>query len=96
MQLDKIFRTVVQYKASDIYVTTGTKPVLRINGDLVLIEEHPVFTKKMAEEYLLEVMNEEQRKYFAKNLDLLIYHRRYFTSRRVSVQYSSIGWKARK
>ena len=70
MQLDKIFRTAVQYRASDIYVTTGTKPVLRINGDLVLIEEHPVFSKKMAEEYLLEIMNEEQRKYFAKNLDL--------------------------
>jgi len=70
MQLDKIFRTAVQYKASDIYITTGSKPVLRINGDLILIEEHPVFTKKVAEEYLLEIMNDEQRKYFAKNLDL--------------------------
>ena len=70
MLLDKIFRTAVQYKASDIYVTTGSKPVLRINGDLILIEEHPVMTKKMAEEYLVETMNEEQKAYFAKNLDL--------------------------
>ncbi|MBU0667870.1 type IV pilus twitching motility protein PilT [Patescibacteria group bacterium] len=70
MQLDKIFRTAVQYKASDIYITTGSKPVLRINGDLILIEEHEVFTKKVAEEYLLEILNEEQKKYFAKNLDL--------------------------
>lgn len=70
MLLDKIFRTAVQYKASDIYVTSGSKPVLRINGDLILIEEHPVFTKKLAEEYILEILNEEQKKYFAKNLDL--------------------------
>lgn len=70
MQLDKIFRTAVQYKASDIYITSGSKPVLRINGDLILIEEHPVFTKKIAEEYLLEIMNEEQRKFFATNLEL--------------------------
>ncbi|HLG25392.1 MAG TPA: type IV pilus twitching motility protein PilT [Candidatus Gracilibacteria bacterium] len=70
MQIDKIFRTAVQYKASDIYITTGSKPVLRINGDLILIEEHPVFTKKMAEEYLLEVLNEEQKQYFAKNLEI--------------------------
>lgn len=70
MQLDKIFRTAVQYKASDIYITSGSKPVLRINGDLILVEEHPVFTKKLAEEYLLEVLNEEQQKYFAKNLDI--------------------------
>lgn len=70
MQLDKIFRTAVQYKASDIYITTGSKPVLRINGDLILIQEHPIFTKRMAEEYLLEIMNDEQRQFFAKNLDL--------------------------
>ena len=70
MLLDKIFRTAVQYKASDIYITTGSKPILRINGDLIVIEEHEVFTKKLAEEYLLEIMNEEQKKFFAKNLDL--------------------------
>lgn len=70
MQLDKIFRTAVQYKASDIYITTGSKPILRINGDLVHIEEHEELTKKVAEEYLLEVMNEEQKAFFAKNLEL--------------------------
>ena len=70
MQLDKIFRTAGQYKASDVYITTGSKPVLRINGDLVLIEEHPVLTKKMAEDYLLETMTDEQKAVFAKTLDL--------------------------
>lgn len=70
LKLDKILRTALQYKASDIYITTGTKPVLRINGDLVFIEGHDVLTKKMAEEYLLEIMNEEQRKKFQKSLDL--------------------------
>lgn len=70
MQLDKIFRTALQYKASDVYITTGSKPVLRINGDLVLIEEHAVLTKKMAEEYILEIMTDEQKNFFAKNLDI--------------------------
>jgi twitching motility protein PilT len=70
MQLDKIFRTAVQYKASDVYITTGCKPILRINGDLIAIEEHSPLTKKLTEEYLLETMNEEQKNYFIKNLDL--------------------------
>lgn len=70
IQLDKIFRTAIQYKASDIYISTGAKPILRINGDLVAIEEHAILTKKMAEDYLLEIMNEEQKKTFAQNLDL--------------------------
>ncbi len=68
-QLDKIFRTAVQYKASDIYISTGCKPVLRINGELVQIEEHPILNKKTAEEYLLEILTPEQKEIFAKTLD---------------------------
>lgn len=69
-QLDKIFRTAVKYKASDIFISSGTKPALRINGDIILVEEHPVLTKKMAEEYLLEILNENQKKKFEQTLDL--------------------------
>jgi twitching motility protein PilT len=69
-KLDKIFRTAAQYKASDIYISTGSKPILRINGELVPIEEHPPLTKKMAEDYLLDIMNEHQKKQFEKTLDL--------------------------
>jgi len=70
LQLDKIFRTAIQYKASDLYISTGSKPILRIHGDLVSIEEHPVLSKKMAEDYLSEILNEEQKIEFSKNLDL--------------------------
>lgn len=69
-KLTKIFRTAVQYQASDIYISTGIKPTLRINGDLVKIEDHPELTKKMAEEYLLEIMTPEQKALFEKTLDL--------------------------
>lgn len=69
-QLDKIFRTAVQYKSSDIFITSDCKPILRINGDLVAIEEHPVISKKMAEDYLLEIMTEDQKKSFQKSLDV--------------------------
>ncbi len=70
LKIDKILRTALQYKASDVYITTGTKPVLRINGELVFIEGHEILTKKMAEDYLLEIMNEDQKKRFQKSLDL--------------------------
>lgn len=70
MKLDKIFRTAVQYKASDIFIATGTKPVLRINGDLVAVEDHPVLTKKMAEDYLIELLTDQQKKKFEQTLDI--------------------------
>lgn len=69
-KLDKIFRTAVQYKASDIFITSGSKPALRINGDIVVIQEHAPFTKQMAEEFLLEILNPIQKAIFEKNLDL--------------------------
>ncbi len=68
-KLAKIFRTAVQYSASDIFIGTGMKPTLRINGDLTKIQEHPVLTKKMAEEYLLEILTPEQKKQFEQTLD---------------------------
>ncbi len=69
-KLSKILRTAVQYNASDVFIATGIKPTLRINGDLVKIEEHPELTKKMAEEYLLEIMSPEQKKMFEQTLDI--------------------------
>lgn len=69
-KLSKIFRTAVQYQASDIYIAAGIKPMLRINGDIIKIEEHAELTKKMAEEYLLEIMTPEQKKRFEQTLDI--------------------------
>lgn len=70
LKLEKLLRTAYQYQASDVYITTGSKPILRIHGDLVNIEEHAVLTKSMAEGYILEIMTESQRKCFEKNLDI--------------------------
>ncbi len=70
IRLAKIFRTAVQYQASDIYISTGSKPILRINGDLIPIEEHPELTKKMAEDYLLETLSPAQKRIFEKSLDM--------------------------
>ncbi|MDP2642371.1 MAG: type IV pilus twitching motility protein PilT [Candidatus Peregrinibacteria bacterium] len=68
-KLSKILRTAIQYNASDVFIASGIKPTLRINGDIVRIEEHPELTKKMAEEYLLEIMSPDQKKIFEQTLD---------------------------
>lgn len=70
MKLDKIFRTALEYKASDIYITTGSKPILRIHGDLVPIQEHTELSSDAAQEYLFDVMTEVQRERFLKTKDL--------------------------
>jgi len=70
MELLKIFQTAFQYKASDIYISSGVKPGIRLHGDLVQIEQHPVLSKQMAETYILETMTEVQKAAFARSLDI--------------------------
>jgi len=69
-KLEKILRTAVQYQASDIFIATGEKPSLRINGDIIQIEEHPVLTKAMAEEYLFEILTPIERDKLEKELEI--------------------------
>jgi len=70
MDLSKIFKTAVKYEASDIYISVGIKPTVRIHGDLVPIEDHPVLSKKMAEDYLFALINEKQKAKFIETHDL--------------------------
>jgi len=70
LDLDKIFKTAVKYGASDIYISVGIQPTLRIHGDLVPISEHPVLSKKMAENYLLALINPKQLDTFKTTSDL--------------------------
>ncbi len=69
-QVDKILRTAVEYGASDVFISCGSKPALRINGNLVSIEQHDVIDEMIFEDYLQELANEEQRKIFAEKRDI--------------------------
>ncbi|PJC37182.1 type IV pili twitching motility protein PilT [Candidatus Peregrinibacteria bacterium CG_4_9_14_0_2_um_filter_53_11] len=70
MKLDKILHTAVQYGASDIYINAGSRPFLRLHGELVEIQEHEVLSEQAAEEYIYETMTEAQKKIFAEELDI--------------------------
>ncbi len=69
MKLETIFKQAVDRKASDIYITTGSKPVLRIAGDLVMMEVEPVLTEEAVRAYLAEIMTEAQAEEFKQKQD---------------------------
>ncbi|MBI1975803.1 MAG: type IV pilus twitching motility protein PilT [Candidatus Vogelbacteria bacterium] len=70
MKLESIFRKAIEKKASDIYITTGSPPVFRISGDVVMSEEEQVLTDADARSYLLEAMNETQSAEFKQKMDV--------------------------
>jgi len=70
IQLEKLLRTAKEYKASDLFITTGARPALRINGDIVPVGEHPELTAEQAEGYILELLSEPRKAKLQEGQDL--------------------------
>jgi twitching motility protein PilT len=60
VNLSSIISQIVSSKGSDIHLTTGAKPVLRIKSRLITVEEAPVLTKEMVESFLSLMIDKEQ------------------------------------
>ncbi len=67
--LHQLLRTMIEKGASDLHITTGTPPLLRIDGNIVPLRLPPlgaVDTKQLC----FSVLAEEQRAHFEKHSDL--------------------------
>ncbi len=69
MEIKKILQTAVNYKASDVYISQGIKPFLRINGKLHEIAQHEKVDKGLIESYIKELLSKEQINKFANSRD---------------------------
>ncbi|MFA5211552.1 MAG: PilT/PilU family type 4a pilus ATPase [Patescibacteria group bacterium] len=67
--IKKFFDEAIKKKASDILLAAGEKPFLRIEGDLVAIDDKEL-NKKDLELELFSILNAEQKKKFQENLEL--------------------------
>lgn len=61
MNILDILEMLVQQQGSDIHLMVGSKPTLRIDGELRPIEGSPVLTKDQAEALILPLLTEEQK-----------------------------------
>lgn len=71
MTIEELLNLVTNSKASDLHISTGAPIMMRIDGDMVVAD---VNNKNSLSEFqvfdlLKEVMNEEQRQKFKKNLE---------------------------
>ena len=65
----KLLAFSLQKGASDLHLSTGLSPMIRLNGDMTRLDVPPMSTEQLTS-MLDEVMNEEQKKEFAKELDI--------------------------
>jgi twitching motility protein PilU len=66
MDFEALLKLMVSKRASDLFITAGVAPSIKINGKIMPVTQR-VLTAEKAREVVLSVMNEEQRRDFARN-----------------------------
>ena len=74
-KIDELLRYAIQHNASDLHITSGYPPIVRIDGELMEISE-AIITPEEAEELILPVLSEEKRELLEVNreVDLAYFH----------------------
>lgn len=69
MEVTRLLTFAVKNRASDIHLSSGEPPLLRIDGDIKKLD-HPPMTKEEVHTLLYDIMNENQRKTFEERREL--------------------------
>ncbi|HVM39964.1 MAG TPA: PilT/PilU family type 4a pilus ATPase [Acidimicrobiia bacterium] len=70
IHLDDLLEKVLELGASDLHLTVGTPPSVRVNGGLQRLEGFPELTSMQIREMLYAVLNQRHRESFENNLEL--------------------------
>ena len=70
VQLHDLLITVLERGGSDLHITAGARPMIRVHGSLQPLEEHPVLTPPVIQRMLYAIITQKQREKFEENLEL--------------------------
>ncbi len=66
-EIDRYLKVLVEKKGSDLHITPGEPPIIRVDGDLVRLTDFPSFTPEDTERMLFGIMEERYKKEFAEH-----------------------------
>ena len=69
MDITPYLKLVVEKSASDIFFTVGSNVRIKVSGKVIGVGK-TILTSKLTEEIAHDIMNEEQRTFFAENLEI--------------------------
>ena len=61
---------VLEKGASDLHITAGARPTIRIHGSLAQLDERPIMTPPTIQRMIYAVLTQRQREKFEENLEL--------------------------
>jgi twitching motility protein PilT len=70
LQLTDLLLEVLDRGGSDLHLTAGARPTIRINGHLVPLEDRPELTPPVLQRMMYAVLTQKQREKFEEHLEL--------------------------
>ncbi len=70
MNINQLLDLTIQRKASDLHLSIGFPPILRIHGDLIPVPGEPPTTPEQLESLIKPLLSENQRNVFLEDLEL--------------------------
>jgi twitching motility protein PilT len=70
IQLNDLLMHVLDTGASDLHLTSGARPSIRLNGELKQMEDQPILTPPVIQRVLYAALTQKQREKFEENLEL--------------------------
>ncbi len=68
-QIDHLFKIMVAQNASDLHLSSGAPPFLRLHGEMVKLD-HPELNNESVQALVFEILTEKQRRGFVENWEL--------------------------
>jgi twitching motility protein PilT len=70
VQLQDLLLTVLERGGSDLHITAGARPMIRLHGSLQPLEDRPILTPPIIQRMLYTIITQKQREKFEENLEL--------------------------
>src|SRR3989338_1572892 len=69
-EFEDIIQLMLKQNASDLHITVGRHPTIRIDGGLVELAKKQVLTEEVAREFIFLMLSREQKEEYLKNKEL--------------------------
>jgi len=70
MDIKKLLKRTVEDEASDLHLTVGAKPTVRLHGEMMALEDQQKLTAETMHEILMPMLNDAQRETFTTRRDI--------------------------
>lgn len=70
LELNKLLSIVLERNASDMHLVTGEPPIIRVDGQLLRLEDYEVLNFESVQSLLDLMLNDSQKKVFAEQQDI--------------------------